>query len=112
MHAAGVRGVRFNFVKRLVDATPKEVFETIAEKIQAFGWHIVVYFEAADLESLMPFLRTLPTHHRGRSHGAAGCEQGRGSPGFSAVHRPDGREPEYLDQGDLPGAPFASGPAL
>ena len=24
MHAAGVRGVRFNFVKRLVDFTPKD----------------------------------------------------------------------------------------
>ena len=25
LHAAGVRGVRFNFVKRLVDVTPREV---------------------------------------------------------------------------------------
>ena len=60
MHDAGVRGVRFNFVKRLVDATPKEVFIAIAEKIQEFGWSIVVYFEAADLEELAPFLEQLP----------------------------------------------------
>lgn len=60
MHDAGVRGVRFNFVKRLVDATPKEVFIAIAEKIQEFGWSIVVYFEAADLEELAPFLKQLP----------------------------------------------------
>ena len=60
MHEAGVRGVRFNFVKRLVDATPKEVFIGIAEKIQEFRWSIVVYFEAADLEELEPFLRQLP----------------------------------------------------
>lgn len=70
MHAAGVRGVRFNFVKRLVDATPQEVFLSIADKIKAFGWHIVVYFEAQDLEELTPFLRTLPTtlvvDHMGR----------------------------------------------
>ena len=26
LHDAGVRGIRFNFVKRLVDATPNEVF--------------------------------------------------------------------------------------
>lgn len=61
MHAAGVRGVRFNFVKRLVDSTPKEVFFSIAEKIRPFGWHIVVYFEAADLEELIPFLKALNT---------------------------------------------------
>ena len=60
MHDAGVRGVRFNFVKRLVDATPPEVFVTIANKIQEFGWSIVVYFEAADLAELEPFLTTLP----------------------------------------------------
>ncbi|MEL6808885.1 MAG: amidohydrolase family protein [Pseudomonadota bacterium] len=70
MHDAGVRGVRFNFVKRLVDATPKEVFIGIADKIQEFGWSIVVYFEAADLEDLQPFLEKLPgiivVDHMGR----------------------------------------------
>tara|TARA_B100001057_G_scaffold490745_1_gene579640 strand:+ start:476 stop:1366 length:891 start_codon:yes stop_codon:yes gene_type:complete len=60
MHDAGVRGVRFNFVKRLVDATPQSVFLEIAEKIQDFGWSTVVYFEAKDLEDLEPFLQELP----------------------------------------------------
>ena len=70
MHEAGVRGVRFNFVKRLVDTTPKEVFIGIAERIQEFGWSIVVYFEAVDLVELEPFLKTLPgiivVDHMGR----------------------------------------------
>lgn len=70
MDAAGVRGVRFNFVKRLVDATPKEVYLGIAEKIATLGWHIVVYFEAQDLADLIPFLNALPTvivvDHMGR----------------------------------------------
>lgn len=70
MHEAGVRGVRFNFVKRLVDATPREVFLSIADKIQALGWSIVVYFEAADLQELEPFLKQLPgivvVDHMGR----------------------------------------------
>ena len=70
MDEAGVRGVRFNFVKRLVDATPKEVFLGIAEKIAKLDWHIVVYFEAADLEELIPFLKQLPitivVDHMGR----------------------------------------------
>ena len=70
LHAAGVRGVRFNFVKRLVDATPREVFMRTAERVQRLGWHIVVYFEAPDLEDLTPFLKTLPgivvVDHMGR----------------------------------------------
>ena len=58
---AGVRAVRFNFVKRLVDNTPTEVFQKIAKTIADLGWHIVVYLEAQDLEELIPFLKSLPT---------------------------------------------------
>lgn len=70
MDEAGVRAVRFNFVKRLVDDTPRDVFVSIAEKIKPLGWHIVVYFEAPDLEELAPFLNELNTtivvDHMGR----------------------------------------------
>ncbi|EOV1173393.1 amidohydrolase family protein [Vibrio fluvialis] len=78
MHDMGVRGVRFNFVKRLVDATPKEVFLGIAEKIRPFGWHIVVYFEAQDFDDIAPFLLELDTQividHMGRPDVALGVE--------------------------------------
>ena len=78
MHDAGVRGVRFNFVKRLVDATPKEVFLSIADRVQEFGWSIVVYFEAADLEELEPFLKELPglivVDHMGRPDVSKGVD--------------------------------------
>ena len=60
MHEAGVRGVRFNFVKRLVDETPKSVFLDIAARIQDFDWSSVVYFEAEDLEDLEAFITQLP----------------------------------------------------
>lgn len=70
MDDAGIRGVRFNFVKRLVDATPREIYLDIANRIAPLGWHIVVYFEAADLEDLISFLQQLPTaiviDHMGR----------------------------------------------
>ena len=55
LHAAGVRGVRFNFVKRLVDFTPKDELLEIAARIQPLGWHVVVYFEAVDLPELWDF---------------------------------------------------------
>jgi len=66
----GVRGVRFNFVKRLVDFTPRDVLEDIAERIAPLGWHVVVYFEMADLPELESFFTSLPTmvvvDHMGR----------------------------------------------
>lgn len=61
LHVAGVRAVRFNFVKRLATSTPHEVCLNIARKIEQYGWHVVVYFEAPDLEDLIPFLKQLPT---------------------------------------------------
>jgi len=70
LHEAGVRGTRFNFVKRLVDFTPKDELLEIAQRIAPLGWHVVVYFEAADLPELWDFFTALPTtvvvDHMGR----------------------------------------------
>ena len=60
MHEAGVRGVRFNFVRRLVDPKPREHYQKIVDKIAAMGWHIIVYIEAADFADQIPFLKSLP----------------------------------------------------
>ncbi|MCJ0763882.1 amidohydrolase family protein [Variovorax terrae] len=61
LHDAGVRGVRFNFVKRLVDFTPKEELLEIAGRIAKLGWQVVIYFEARDLPELWDFFTALPT---------------------------------------------------
>lgn len=70
MHQVGVRAVRFNFVKRLVESTPRSVFLSIAQRVKKLGWHIVVYFEAPDLNDLIPFLLeldcTIVVDHMGR----------------------------------------------
>jgi 2-pyrone-4,6-dicarboxylate lactonase len=70
LHDAGVRGVRFNFVKRLVDFTPRDELMDIASRIAEFGWHVVIYFEAVDLPELWDFFTALPTQvvvdHMGR----------------------------------------------
>jgi 2-pyrone-4,6-dicarboxylate lactonase len=57
LNAAGVRGTRFNFVRRLVDFTPREVLFDIANRIAPLDWHVVVYFEAQDLPELWDFFR-------------------------------------------------------
>lgn len=70
LHAAGVRGVRFNFVRRLVDFTPRDELMEIAARIAPLGWHVVIYFEAVDLPELWDFFTALPTtvvvDHMGR----------------------------------------------
>lgn len=70
LHEGGVRGVRFNFLKRLVDNAPKDKFLEIANRITRLNWHVVIYFEADLLEELTPFIEAIPTivvvDHMGR----------------------------------------------
>jgi 2-pyrone-4,6-dicarboxylate lactonase len=70
LDAAGVRGIRFNFVKRLVDPKPDDYYRGLVDLIAEFGWHIVVYFEAPDLAERWDLFTTLPTtvvvDHMGR----------------------------------------------
>ncbi|MCA0947096.1 amidohydrolase family protein [Salipiger pacificus] len=85
LHAAGIRGVRFNFLKRLVGEAPKDRYVKVAERIARLGWHIVIYFESEELEELSPFIRALPgtivIDHMGRPDVTAGL----GSEGFARV---------------------------
>ncbi|WP_108500922.1 amidohydrolase family protein [Paracoccus indicus] len=70
LHEAGVRGVRFNFVRRLVDPKPDAYYHSIIERIAPLGWHVVIYFEASDLDEKWDFFTSLPTtvvvDHMGR----------------------------------------------
>ncbi|MEE1801048.1 amidohydrolase family protein [Streptomyces sp. JV176] len=61
LHEAGVRGVRFNFLKRLVNAAPQDELAAVARRIAPLGWHVVLYFESADLPELEGFFGSLPT---------------------------------------------------
>lgn len=70
LDAAGVRGVRFNFVRRLVDPKPDAYYRAIIDRIAPLGWHVVIYFEAADLAERWNFFTSLPVtvvvDHMGR----------------------------------------------
>jgi 2-pyrone-4,6-dicarboxylate lactonase len=85
LHAGGIRGVRFNFLKRLVDHAPKDAFLALARRIVPLGWHTVVYFEADLLPELTPFLAAIPTivvvDHMGRPD----IGQGPGGADIAAV---------------------------
>jgi 2-pyrone-4,6-dicarboxylate lactonase len=60
LHAAGVRGIRLNFVRRLVDPKPDRHYHDLVARIAPLGWHLVVYFEAADLADRWDFFTSLP----------------------------------------------------
>ena len=78
LHESGIRAVRFNFLKRLVDNAPKDKFIEVAKRIESFGWHVVIYFEAELLAELRPFLEAIPVpiviDHMGRPDVAQGSD--------------------------------------
>ena len=69
LHKGGIRGVRFNFLKRLVDDAPKDKFLEVASRLPK-GWHVVIYFEADILEEMRAFIDAIPVpvviDHMGR----------------------------------------------
>lgn len=69
LHLGGVRAIRFNFLKRLVDDAPKEKFLEVSRRLPE-GWHVVTYFEAGILEELRDFIDAIPVpiviDHMGR----------------------------------------------
>jgi 2-pyrone-4,6-dicarboxylate lactonase len=75
LHDGGMRAVRFNFLKRLVDDAPKDKFLDIAARLPA-GWHVVIYFEADILEEMRDFIAAIPVpvviDHMGRPDVAQG----------------------------------------
>lgn len=110
LHAAGVRGVRFNFVRRLVEPRPDRFYHRIIERIAPLGWHVVVYFEAADLEPRWDFLTSLPTtvvvDHMGRPDVAAPVD----GPGFGLFRRLLREHPNFWSKVSCPERLSVAGP--
>jgi 2-pyrone-4,6-dicarboxylate lactonase len=119
LHDAGVRGVRFNFVRRLVDPKPDDYYRQIVARISELGWHIVVYFEAADLADRWDLFTSLPTavvvDHMGRPDVSRDVDGPEFAPFLELMKRPNIWSkvtcPERLTQVGPPGyadvVPFA-----
>jgi 2-pyrone-4,6-dicarboxylate lactonase len=112
LDTAGVRGVRFNFVRRLVDTTPREVLEEIARRVAPLGWHVVIYFEASELPQLYDFVASLPTtivvDHMGRPDVAKAVE----GPEFELFVRLMREHPNVWSKVSCPERLSKSGPPL
>jgi 2-pyrone-4,6-dicarboxylate lactonase len=73
----GIRAVRFNFLKRLVDAAPFDQLLDLSRRLPA-GWHVVVYYEADMLDRMRGFIAQIPVpvvvDHMGRPDVSQGPE--------------------------------------
>jgi 2-pyrone-4,6-dicarboxylate lactonase len=87
LHAAGVRGIRFNFVRRLADPEPDDYYRGLVDRVAELGWHIVVYFEAPDLAERWDLFTSLPTSVVVDHMGRPDVTQPRDSEGFTLFTR-------------------------
>ena len=79
LDAVGVRAVRFNFVRHLGGAPDPAVFERTIAMIRPMGWHVVLHFDAEDIETYSGQLRRIPVpfviDHMGRVQAGHGVAQ-------------------------------------
>jgi predicted TIM-barrel fold metal-dependent hydrolase len=79
LHEGGVRGVRFNFVRHLGGAPDPRVFERTLATVEPLGWHVVLHFDAEDIETHADVFRKLRVpfviDHMGRVDAAHGLGQ-------------------------------------
>ena len=103
LHAGGVRGVRFNFVRHLGGAPDMEVFNRVIPRLVPLGWHVVLHLDAPDIVPLSPMIRALPVpfvvDHMGRVDASLGPDQpaAAGAAGARQAR-------QLLDQGERLGA--------
>lgn len=86
-HAAGVRGIRFNFVKHLGGPPDPAFFWRQVERVTPLGWHVELYLDAAELGTHADLFARLPVPFildgMARIKAGAGMEQ----PGFPELLR-------------------------
>jgi 2-pyrone-4,6-dicarboxylate lactonase len=79
LHQGGVRGVRFNFVRHLGGAPDAGAFERALAMIAPLGWHVVLHFEAEDIEAHADLFRRMRVpfviDHMGRIDAEHGLDQ-------------------------------------
>jgi 2-pyrone-4,6-dicarboxylate lactonase len=79
LHAAGARGVRFNFVAHLGGAPDLGRVKQVIARVAPLGWHVELHLDAHDIAAYRGFLDALPVpyiiDHMGRVEARLGLEQ-------------------------------------
>ncbi|WP_137176358.1 amidohydrolase [Roseomonas sp. AR75] len=78
MHEAGVRGIRFNFIKALGGGPDMAVFHRAADRARPLGWHMVMQLQGDGVREMEASIRGLNMpvviDHMGRVDPALGVE--------------------------------------
>jgi len=79
LHAGGIRGVRFNFVKHLGGPPDVDRMRAIVARVAPLGWHVEWHFDAADVLTYSDLFDEMPLpivlDHMGRVPVADGIGQ-------------------------------------
>ena len=79
LHAGGIRGVRFNFVKHLGGAPDLDKLRNIVSRMKHLPWHVELHFDARNLLEYEAVIDSIPLpvviDHMGRTPVADGVEQ-------------------------------------
>jgi len=79
LHAGGIRGVRFNFVKHLGGAPDLDRMRSVISNVGHLPWHVELHFDAKDLLEYESVLDEIPLpvviDHMGRAPVSDGVEQ-------------------------------------
>ena len=79
LHAGGIRGVRFNFVRHLGGAPDLDKMRVIISKVAHLPWHVELHFDAKDLLAYETLLDEMPLpvviDHMGRVPVGDGLDQ-------------------------------------
>jgi len=79
LHAGGIRGIRFNFVKHLGGVPDLVVFHRLLARIKPMGWHAVLHLDAEDILTQQELLSRIEVpfiiDHMGRVKAAEGLDQ-------------------------------------
>jgi len=79
LHAGGVRGVRFNFVKHLGGAPDLDAMRLIIDRVRHLPWHVELHFDARDLLEYEAVIDAIPLpvviDHMGRAPVVDGVTQ-------------------------------------
>ncbi|WP_426957300.1 amidohydrolase family protein [Muricoccus radiodurans] len=85
LHAGGIRGVRFNFVRHLGGMPDMAFFERVLAQVEPLGWHVVLHLDAQDVVELAPRIARIRIpfviDHMGRVKAKGGLDQ----PAFAAL---------------------------
>ena len=79
LHEAGVRGIRFNFVRHLDGAPDSDRFWRLVDRVVPMGWHVELHFDAADLADHAELFERMPVpyiiDHMARVDASTGLHQ-------------------------------------